>query len=253
MTHRLRTARDPDHMDMDLVDPHPPTSLTCGSWSVAVRMTQHGLGFRGGNINTAFSFRLFSLFFTLFPSNSSKPPTFSCWLTSPCLPEKASSCQELGGAGGLWWTEKSSCADGPLSISPPTPPSHWAKASCRFPLPGSHKLLQQPLTVTRAAFQLPELWLVQEKLCCFMLLLDEISAISASTPPACSCRLLWRIPLVNGKTSCKMGLFHLKISFLNSKYLWLLISWTLNYIFPVQNSHYDACQCNTLTTVLLVH
>lgn len=81
--------------------PPSPTSLTCGSWSVAVRMTQHGLGFRGGNINTAFSFRLFSLFFTLFPSNSSKPPTFSCWLTSPCLPEKASACQELGVCDGL--------------------------------------------------------------------------------------------------------------------------------------------------------
>lgn len=120
--HRLRIACDPDHMDMDLVDPHPPTSLTCGSWSVAVRMTQHGLGFRGGNINTAFSFRLFSLFFTPFPSNSSKPPTFSCWLTSPCLPEKASACQELGGSWGSvmdWKKQLCCCADGPLSVSPP--------------------------------------------------------------------------------------------------------------------------------------
>lgn len=167
MTHQLRTAHDPDHMDMDLVDPHPPTSLTCGSWSVAVCMTQHGLGFRGGNINTAFSFRLFSLFFTPFPSNSLKPPTFSCWLTSPCLREKASACQELGGDGGLWWTEKSSCAAVLTAHWASLPPSHRAKASCRFPLPGSCKLLQQPLAVTWAALQLPELWLVQENFSSF--------------------------------------------------------------------------------------
>ncbi len=118
-THRLRIARDPDHMDMDLVDPHPPTSLTCGSWSVAVRMTQHGLGFRGGNINTAFSFRLFSLFFTPFPSNSSKPPTFSCWLTSPCLPEKASACQELGGSWGSVMDWKKQLCWRPTEPTPP--------------------------------------------------------------------------------------------------------------------------------------
>lgn len=37
-----------------------PTGLTCVSWSAADSMTQHGLGFRGGNINTAFSFASFS-------------------------------------------------------------------------------------------------------------------------------------------------------------------------------------------------
>ncbi len=135
-----------------------------------------------------FLFTSFLSFSLPFPPIPQSPPPLAAGWPLLVFQRRPQHVRSWGGAGGLWWTEKSSCADGPLS--PPPHPSHWAKASCRFPLPGSRKLLQQPLAVTRAAFQLPELWVVQEKLCCFMLLLDEISAISASTPLTCSCRLL---------------------------------------------------------------
>ncbi len=187
-THRLRIARDPDHMDMDLVDPHPPRA-----WLVALGRLPYvwlNMAWDSG-VETSIQLFLFTSFLSFslpFPPIPQSPPPLAAGWPLLVFQRRPQHVRSWGGAGGLWWTEKSSCADGPLS--PPPHPSHWAKASCRFPLPGSRKLFQQPLAVTRAAFQLPELWVVQEKLCCFMLLLDEISAISASTPLTCSCRLL---------------------------------------------------------------
>lgn len=154
VTHRWGTAA-PDHMDVNFLPPPQQVWLvSLGRLPILWLNMVWDLG-----VETSIRLFLLPLFQILLPSNSSKPPTFICWLTSPRPAEKVSVCQLRGGVGGLQKAAVVLCWR-PAERLPPV-------AATEGLLPfSSAKLLQQPLAVTRASFQLPELWLARENRSC---------------------------------------------------------------------------------------